>query len=522
MKKAIYIILFVLTVLLSLTTCSTKQRPIPFKEGSKFGFKSSGGQILIAPQYDGIGWRFENGFINVKKNGKWGIINENGKQVTDIKYEDIPYFSVEGIAAAKLNGLFGFIDNKGKEIIPFIYEKTYGFQNGIARVKKNNLWGFIDTKGNTIIPIEYEDFKFTDWSEGLIGACKNHKWGFIDKTNKIIIPLNYHDVGEFSEGFALAAESDSKWGYINQQNVAIIPFIYENPNYCINNSRFKNGIAQVRLNDKSGCINKKGEVITPIKYYCIHQFCKGYAFAKIDNGEIPWGRKHKILYYGYIDSTGKEYLYDYPNYENHNWQISTVPKEIPDSSYLLKSRDTTQTRPWTLEKILAHGLSAFREEPIEYPDLCRLNSICISYGLMLGGGNFGEDFMSPDEDAWNSFKKNTLYKIASSEGLRQVAWNWIAPYYKVSFQSMNPFVQKAYKEIALYIKNYINNYDKQKVERYLKKEESKFARYDLNGKYDPNRKLSAFVDRLIIIHKVISVEEAKTWINKMADEVLTW
>ncbi len=515
--------IFILTLFLVLTACSTKQAIVPFKDGNKYGFKSLYGKIIIEPKYDGVGWDFYNGFMSVKNNGKWGFINEKGDIITEIKYDYVGDFSKDGIATAELNGLFGFINKTGKEIIPFIYENTWGFQNGIAKVKKNNLWGFIDTKGDIIIPIEYEDFKYSKWSEGLIGACKNHKWGFIDKTNKIIIPFGYYDVGTFSEGLALAAESYYKWGYIDHNDTAIIPFIYENPKYCDQNAgNFKNGIAQVRLEDKSGYINKKGEIIIPIKYHCVKQFCKGYAYAEIDNGESNFGNKHKILLYGYIDSIGNEYLYDYPNFNNYNWHITAAPKEIPDSSYLLKSWDTTQTRPWTIEKLLAHGLDAFREEPTSYPDLCTINEICVSYGLMLGGGNFGEDFIYPNKETWNYFKENTIYKVISSELLRQIVWNWIAPYYKNSFQSLNPFAQKTYKNIAVYLRNYINRYDKNKVEVYLKKDEKKFAYFDMNGNYDPNRKLSAFVDRLIIIHKVITVDEAKTWINKIADEVVTW
>ena len=119
-------------------------------------------------------------------------------------------------------------------------------------------------------------------------------------------------------------------------------------------------------------------------------------------------------------------------------------------------------------------------------------------------------------------KQKTIYNVISSETLRELVWSWISPYYKKSFESLNPFVKKSYKDIALYLKNYINNYDEQEVRDYLKRDEKKFAHYDMNGDYDPCRKLSACVDRLIIIRKVISVSDAKKWINKMADEVMSW
>lgn len=124
LKPIMYTMLQIIFVLifLSLTNCSIRQGLIPFKEGSKYGFKTLHGQILIEPQYDCIGWGFVDGYMNVRKNSKWGIINEKGKLIAAIKYDYIDHFSKDGLAPAKLNGLFGFIDNAGKEIIPFIYE----------------------------------------------------------------------------------------------------------------------------------------------------------------------------------------------------------------------------------------------------------------------------------------------------------------------------------------------------------------------------------------------------------------
>ncbi len=188
----------------------------------------------------------------------------------------------------------------------------------------------------------------------------------------------------------------------------------------------------------------------------------------------------------------------------------------------LKENSKNEKKKWTLENILNEGLNALRQEPYTYPDLNKIKEISISYGLMIGAGNFSGKFIYSNFDNWNVFKEKTLYKIISTESLRQLTWNWAKPYYKQSFKTMHPFHKQAYKEIASYIKEYINTYDLKKTYTYLKKDEKEFAHYDSDGKYNPYRKLCAFVDRLILVHKVISVEDAKVWINKIADEVLTW
>ncbi|MCW3085988.1 MAG: repeat-containing protein [Bacteroidetes bacterium] len=583
---------FLLLVFL-LAGCAPKKTLVEFQEGEKFGFKTIYGEVIIPPIYESTSG-FYNGFNCVKKEGKWGALNEDGKMVIAPTYDDLSEFS-EGISSAKQNGKYGFVDTKGKEIAPFIYEQVWYFENGMACVKKDGRWGFINTSGKVVIPLEYDDFKIPYFYEGLVTALKNGKWGFIDKNNKIVIPFDYEEVRIFSEGVAAVSTSYNKWGYIDHNNKVVLPFTYENPMHWDGGS-FENGIAEVALAGKVGCINKKGETVIPFKYYSINPFYNGYAAVTIDNGAGIFSNSHAIVQVGYVDSTGKEYLEDNTDFTWHNWQVIKAPAELPDFSNLLKeypqkpeasnkpskypdevyimspdyqvvesvdslgvisyssvrphslsvtdslnkyiadkkqqeeeekaATEKEKTRQenakWTLEKVLNLGLNAFTQEPKNYPDLNRLTEISIAYGLMLDGGNFGEHLIGAGVGRWDVLKKETIYKIISDENLRQSTWKWVAPYYKQSFMTLHPFHKKIYKDIASHLKNYINTYDVKKANAYLKHDERKFAQYDSDGKYNPYRKLCAFVDRLILVHKVISVADAKTWINKVADEVLSW
>ena len=47
-------------------------------------------------------------------------------------------------------------------------------------------------------------------------------------------------------------------------------------------SCFKNGFARVRLIDKEGFVNKKGEEITPIKYDDVRDFENGFAEVELN------------------------------------------------------------------------------------------------------------------------------------------------------------------------------------------------------------------------------------------------
>lgn len=63
----------------------------------------------------------------------------------------------------------------------------------------------------------------------------------------------YQNVRSFSEGLAPVQTSSGKWGYINTNNQFVIPPKFEDA------QEFKSDRAAVKLNNKWGFINKKGE-----------------------------------------------------------------------------------------------------------------------------------------------------------------------------------------------------------------------------------------------------------------------
>ena len=595
----IYFPILIIIILL-FTQCITKQKIVIYKEGQSYGIKSNDGKIIVKPEFNDIRWDFYGKYLEVRKNRKYGIVDNKGKLIIDTIYDyvSVDNLTKDGLIEAKLNGKVGFLDKKGRVVIPFKYTLTWGFRDGLARVQKDGLWGFINKKGKEVITIIYRDIYYAKWSEGLIGAQLGFKWGFINKKNKTIIPFEYYEVGTFSEGLVSAAKSYKEWGYIDHKNRTILPFKYEYPYYCDwKNGNFKNGLAQFRLNDKSGIIDKKGNVIIPNKYRCIESFENGFAFIEIDNCINRWDTNCKILYYGYIDIKGKEYIIPYKDFSKYDWNVEKAPKEIPDLSdtleieniknypsssggvldnssvydgayvkvhdsvnkkdtsfyiydtityqdllyvdtivkyamdtttlidnyeYKEEKKDNKPNEKWTLEKMLNHSLNAFVDEPMFYHNYNNLTELCISYALQIGEGPYTSKFRHPTYERWEIFKKGTIYKIISTEYLREIVWNWIKPYYKKAFKVLHPFHQQTYKNIAKHLKNYINNYNIEKVSAYLRDHENRFAHYDINGKYNPYRKMDAFVDRLILVHKLISVEDAKTWINKIADDVEKW
>lgn len=275
------------------------------------------------------------------------------------------------------------------------------------------------------------------------------------------------------------------------------------------------GLYVARKNGFLGLLSISGKELTAFKYSKIEDFQNGFAaFDIIDE-------RGYNLFKGYLNKSGKEFIYPYLRYESLNWNVSNAPSEMPDSSHLLGFHRYLKFK-WTLPSLLNHNLKAFVDEPQTYSDLGNLDKVCIGYGLLIACGNYSEDYMTKDPEKWNSFKKNTIYKIIETETLRKLTWDWIKPYYKDAYTKLTPFAKKTYQACFKYLKEHIDSFEKEKYEAFLKKDEKNFAKLNIDGKKDSKRKLSAFVDRLIIVHQVISEEDAKKWVNILYSDVRKW
>ncbi|MFK7833726.1 MAG: WG repeat-containing protein [Winogradskyella sp.] len=136
------------------------------------------------------------------------------------------------------------------------YDKLYRF-------KQNNLYGFIDNKGNVIVQPQYTSTGI--FSEGLCAVTKR-------QVNKTLL------------------------GYIDAKGNLVIPLRFQQ--YLHEASDFKEGMAVVRLNNKSGYIDKNGKIIVEPTLYKGYPFNSGYAVIEKDNHAVRSviNKKGEILF----------------------------------------------------------------------------------------------------------------------------------------------------------------------------------------------------------------------------------
>ncbi len=506
---------FFLSIVLALLLagCATVPSHISwYKENGKWGLCDSKGQILVEPQFDKVVTTYYFDSYMVGKGGLYGVIDGKGDTLLPFVYESIDDCTREGLLRVKQNGKYGFVDFQNKVVIPIQYESLDQIPENIFLAQLNGYYGVLDSRGEILVPHNFELLR-----ANYIGPYFEHGnplaskafvvkadgvWGFIDYNGQWIIPNEYDNALVFSDGIGIV-KKNGLWGGVNEHNEIVIPFEYGqlSPFYC--------GVAEASKGPKSVYINTQNQVLSNFDYNLrdINEF---------------GGYYHSRDSLGYIDTSGAKSLIARYNIQEPEWgNIQAQPSILPDNSQMLWwEYDTIK---WTLPKLLGHMLEALRTEPATYGDypLGDLAQVCIGYGFGLSGGNYSEDFMEYRK-GWDGFKKQTVYKILGSEKLRQAAWVWAKPYIKASFQSMHPFHQQVYRNCASYLANYMGCYNKQAVKEYLKRDERRFAHYNLTGQKDPYRKLSAFVDRLIVLHRVINEQDARKWIADINTEVKGW
>ncbi len=187
---------------------------------------------------------------------------------------------------------WGYIDAKGKWVLHPIYDHAGDFQdNGLAIVQLLDKSGVIDAKGYFIVKPKYDSIN--PFSEGRATVIDRHGFKVIDESGREITGRTYSYIGDYKEGRALIAGTDSvgedAYGYLNKYGKEVIPLSFEVA------SDFSAGKAVVQMKDGSYClIDLTGKVLK--KY--------PYAFAAHYGEGLLVFQKNKGGKFGYIDEQG--------------------------------------------------------------------------------------------------------------------------------------------------------------------------------------------------------------------------
>lgn len=355
------------------------------EENYLYGIIDKSGKEIVPCIYDYIS-DFEDGMARVQKMYYSGFINEKGEEIIPCDYTYCSSF-IDGMSLVCKNRKFGFIDQKGKEIIPIIYDYLESFEEGNCIYRKDGKYGFLNKNGESVIPASFEEA--LSFQEGLAAAKIDNKWGFIDKSGNFVIPNKYSHVTSFCEGWAVVSQQGKQF-YIDKSGKCVLEF---NAKYL---TPFYNGLAIVIDCDidspdlNFGIINKKGEILIPLKYAYISPKEEYYMLwgkdglrgLVNDKGKIilPCEYSHLsisgltnglfIIYndgkYGYLSLNGEmqlsfKYKRAEPFYENRAAVITTETENNASPWVFIDKNGKIFTKGYENVKNFSEGLAAVKK-----------------------------------------------------------------------------------------------------------------------------------------------------------------
>lgn len=299
-------------------------------EGGLWGYLDQNGKMKIAPQFLYADDLYSGQVINRKETG-WGIMDSTGQHIVLYHHTKIEDFrgSTKNLFKLQIKSKFiTSLDQKGNAIFSK-YERQGTFVQGLCRVatrNKNNeiRWGYINQKLEEVIPCRYRQAR--DFSDDWAVVADSMGWQFIDLQGNVALRLHkvIKDVGNFHDDLAWV-KAGSFYGYIDKTGAFVLKPKYNRAD------DFKFQVARVFINKKATIIDKSGGFVIPANEYNTIKPISEYGLAVVQkkgrqlmglidyNGKVVLPPRYDQIsqYYngiatirllgkfGFIDSTGK-------------------------------------------------------------------------------------------------------------------------------------------------------------------------------------------------------------------------
>ena len=371
---------------------------------------------------------------------------------------------------------YSIIDEKGHNLVYDFYDEIFESREGLVRIKKEDKYGFIDTSGITMIPPLYDNA--SDFSERLASVQLDEEYFMIYSSGSKAynMPFRFDSLYPYSEGFAKVKVFD-RYGFIDMNG-----YFLGDPKYTTAHNFF-NGLAAVETETKFGYLYVDGNKDITKKY------------NKEFIGSLLSGKMGLPLPEQKIDL-----------------------EELDDSMYYFHP-----VKNWDLKTLTQFSLEAVRWAPYlyyQYPHM--LPKVIAGEGTLSGRFLLNRDFWEPENEKWQKFKESVLFPILSSEESRILLWEWINPAFKEIWLSMPALHRDEYHQLLYYLESYFSKYSRDEILAFMQSNESEFAYYHYDGSKSQYRKTSALIDRLILVHNVITEDQAIDWIKEIHRSITEW
>lgn len=229
------------------------------KVGDKWGFAQVNGDLCIKPVFDYAASFLSNNMAAVMSNGEYYFIDTSGERTLASKeeFEALSSFT-QGVAPAAKDGKYGYIQLNFKHgDMQWDYASNY--LGDIAAVKKDDKWALINIEGKLVTGFDYEDIKLDEDNLCFVNkvafAKKNGNYIMLNSKGKQIGSTSFNDVKVFFSNGYTAVKIEDKWGFVNEKGEIKIEPQFDDA------QPFSIGLGAVKVDDKWGYIDSTGKMV---------------------------------------------------------------------------------------------------------------------------------------------------------------------------------------------------------------------------------------------------------------------
>lgn len=232
-----------------------------------------------------------NGVIVYRDNKekKLGVFTIIGEEVFPPEFDDITPFD-EGFAIGKIKKEYFILRKDGSKKLINIdgVVRINEFHQKRAQIQikkdKEKYWGIIDTDGNLIVEPVYKYIKPFYGNRSLVRNM-NDKFGYINLSGDLVIDTIYQKGQDFDPVSGLTfvyTFNEGEWFYLDTNGTQITLALLDKP------KKFEGGYARLRIEDKIGFVNSKGEWAIEPQYKGARFFVNGYCAVRSFENDL-WG-----------------------------------------------------------------------------------------------------------------------------------------------------------------------------------------------------------------------------------------
>lgn len=237
------------------------------KKEKQYGIIGKGNRIILPIDKDYV--RIYNQGIVVKENAKEYFYDPLTNTKTSAAYDKIkpgfltPFSSkLFGYSKVYNNGFVTIINMEKRELAPFIYTDLRLLHHKDTTVLLADRDGgqvLLNLQTMEEVSMIYDTLQL--YREDLLLAKSDAKYGFIDKKGKDILSVEYDEVRpmDLSYIYYVLSKNDKKALYNSDTKEFVTEFAYAEMN-------MEGNLIVVKKEEKVGLMDKKGDLVIPIKY----------------------------------------------------------------------------------------------------------------------------------------------------------------------------------------------------------------------------------------------------------------